>query len=57
MTLYHPDSVVSCLTPLVVRGRSASTREAEPERTRAFATAILEVRLTRSVALFPSHGP
>ena len=57
MTLYHPDSVVSCLTSLVVRGRSASTREAEPERTRAIDTAILEVRLTRSVARLASHGP
>jgi hypothetical protein len=57
MTPYHPDSVVSCVTPLVVRGRSASTREAERERERAFDTAILEVRLTRSVAFFPSDGP
>jgi hypothetical protein len=56
MTLYHPDSVVPRLTPLVVRGGSASTRESEPERTRAIDTAILAARLTRSVALLASHG-
>jgi hypothetical protein len=54
MTRYHPDNVVSCLTPLVVLGRSASTRE--PEQTRAIDMAILEVRPTRSVALFPFDG-
>ena len=57
MTLYHPDSVVSRLTRLVVQGGSASTREAEPERTRAIDTALLAARLTRSAALFPSDGP
>ncbi len=56
MTLPQPDSVVSRLTPLVVQGGSASTREAEPERTRAIDTAILAPRLTRSVALLASHG-
>ena len=57
MTLYHPDSVVSRLTWLVVQGGSASTREAEPERPRATDAAILAARLTRSAALFPSDGP
>ena len=56
MTLYLPDSVVSRLTPRVVQGGSASTRDAEPERTRAIDTAILAARLTRSAALLASHG-
>jgi hypothetical protein len=56
MTLYHLDSVVPCLTPPVVQGGSASTREAEPERTQAIDT-ILAARLTRSVALLAFHGP
>ena len=57
MTLYHLDSVVSRLSPLVVQGDSASTREAEPERPRAIDTAILAARLTRATALLASHGP
>jgi len=57
MTLYHPDSVVSRLAPLVVWGGSASTRDAEPERTRVIDTAILTARFTRSVALLPYDGP
>jgi len=57
MTLYHLDSVVPRLTPLVVQGGSASPREAEPERTRAIDTAIVAARLTRLVALLASHGP
>jgi hypothetical protein len=57
MTLYHLDSVVSRLSPLVVQGGSASTREAEPERPRAIDTAILAARLTRATALLASHGP
>lgn len=56
MTLYHPDNVVSGLTRLVVHGGSASTREVEPERTRATDTAILAARLMRSVALLACHG-
>ena len=56
MTLYHLDSVVSRLTRLVVQGGSPSTREAEPERTRAIDTALLAARLTRSAALLASHG-
>ena len=46
MTLYHPDSLVSRLTP----------REAERERTRAIDTAVVAARLTRSAALLASHG-
>ena len=56
MTLYHPDSVVPRMTPLVVQGGSAPMLEAEPERTRAIDTAILAARLTRSAALLASHG-
>ena len=56
MTLYHPDSLVPRLTPLVVQGGSAPMLEAEPERTRAIDTAILAARLTRSAALLASHG-
>jgi hypothetical protein len=55
MTLYHLDSVVLRLTPLVVRG-STPTREGEPERTRAIDSAILAARLTRSAALLVSDG-
>ena len=47
---------MSRLTPLVVQGGSASTREAEHERPRAIDTAILAPRLTRSAALLASHG-
>jgi hypothetical protein len=56
MTLYHPDSVVSRLTRLVVQGGSASTREVEPERTPAIDTVILATRLTRSATLLASDG-
>ena len=56
MTRYHLGSVVPRLTPLVVQGGSAPTREAEPERTRAIDTALLAARLTRSAALLASHG-
>ena len=56
MTLYHLDSVVPRLTRLVVQIGSASTREVEPEWTRAIDTAILAARLTRSAALFASDG-
>ena len=47
---------MSRLTPLVVQGGRASTREAEPERTRAIDTAIPSARLTRSAARLASHG-
>lgn len=57
MTLPQSDSVVSRLTPLVVQGGRASTREADPERSRAIDTAILAARLTRSAARLASHGP
>jgi hypothetical protein len=57
MMLYHPDSVVSRLAPLVVWGGSASMHEAQPEQTRVIDTAILTARFTRSVALLPSDGP
>ena len=56
MTRYHLGSVVPRLTPLVVQGGSASTREAEPERPRATDAAILAARLSRSAARRASHG-
>jgi hypothetical protein len=56
MTQYHLDSVVPRLTPLVVQGDSAPTRDAEPERTGAIDTALLAAGLTRSAALLASHG-
>ena len=57
MTVRQPDSVVPRPIPLVVQGRSASTREADPEQTPATDTAILAPRFTRSVAPLASHGP
>ena len=56
MTVRQPDSVVPRPTPLVVQGRSVSTREADPERTRAIDTALLAPRFTRSVAPLTSRG-
>ena len=56
MTLYHLDSVVPHLTPLVVQGRSSFTREADPEPTHAIDTALLVPRFTRSIASLPSRG-
>ena len=56
MTVRQPDSVVPRPTPLVVQGRSVSTREADPERTRVIDTALVAPRFTQSVAPLPSRG-